>query len=153
MPTGYQYENKEYIYESKCKHPITMRCMYLITYCHKMRRSQRTMAKELVCALIYCATGSCRDSYYAGTSKADRLGLGEPSEDPYVHPTTMGSTCSQATNSLFVDIVAPRNISATSKYPVKVYIHGGYVLLRPLRLIHASHIFTAGSCSSARRTD
>ncbi|KZT66245.1 carboxylesterase [Daedalea quercina L-15889] len=74
LPPGYQYEGKEYIYESK-----------------------------------YAAQPS-NDGQGAGMSREDRLGLGKPSEDP-----------------LFVNIVCPPNFSSSSKYPVKIYIHGGFL--------------------------
>ncbi|KAN0097262.1 hypothetical protein V8E55_001708 [Tylopilus felleus] len=40
----------------------------------------------------------------------DRYGLGEPSEDP-----------------LFVNIVPPTSFTRDSKFPVKIYIHGGFL--------------------------
>ncbi|KAG8221138.1 Alpha/Beta hydrolase protein [Butyriboletus roseoflavus] len=49
------------------------------------------------------------DGQGAGTPMVDRKGLGEPSEDP-----------------LFVNIVSPSSFTRDSKFPVKVYIHGGY---------------------------
>ncbi|KAF9233740.1 Alpha/Beta hydrolase protein [Melanogaster broomeanus] len=48
------------------------------------------------------------DGQGAGTPPVDRKGIGEPSEDP-----------------LFVNIVSPSSFSRESKFPVKVYIHGG----------------------------
>ncbi|KAH9916045.1 carboxylesterase [Fomitopsis serialis] len=74
LPTGYRYDDKEYIYESK-----------------------------------YCAQPT-NDGQGAGIPREDRLGLGKPSEDP-----------------LFVNVVCPPNTSSSSKYPVKVYIHGGFL--------------------------
>ncbi|KAN0088307.1 Alpha/Beta hydrolase fold [Tylopilus felleus] len=50
------------------------------------------------------------DGQGAGTPPVDRKGLGEPSEDP-----------------LFVNIVSPSSFTRDSKFPVKAYIHGGFL--------------------------
>ncbi|KAF8836936.1 alpha/beta-hydrolase [Paxillus ammoniavirescens] len=50
------------------------------------------------------------DGQGAGTPPVDRKGIGEPSED-----------------ILFVNIVSPSSFTRKSKFPVKVYIHGGFL--------------------------
>ncbi|KAI0760613.1 carboxylesterase [Fomes fomentarius] len=50
------------------------------------------------------------DGQAAGIPYEDKVGLGKPSENP-----------------LFVNIVAPPSFPAQSGFPVKVYIHGGYL--------------------------
>ncbi|KAF8448767.1 Alpha/Beta hydrolase protein [Boletus edulis BED1] len=50
------------------------------------------------------------DGQGAGVLAVDRKGHGEPSEDP-----------------LFVNIVSPSSFTHESKFPVKVYIHGGFL--------------------------
>jgi len=50
------------------------------------------------------------DGQGAVTLPVDRKGFGEPSEDP-----------------LYVNIVSPSSFSRDSKFPVKVYIHGGFL--------------------------
>ncbi|KAH7890931.1 Alpha/Beta hydrolase protein [Phlebopus sp. FC_14] len=50
------------------------------------------------------------DGQGAGIPLVDRKGYGEPSEDP-----------------LFVNVVSPSSFTPESKYPVKVYIHGGFL--------------------------
>ncbi|KAG9313242.1 Alpha/Beta hydrolase protein [Chiua virens] len=50
------------------------------------------------------------DGQGAGTLSVDRKGFGEPSED-----------------TLFVNIVSPSSFTRDSKFPVKVYIHGGFL--------------------------
>ncbi|KAI0628606.1 carboxylesterase [Trametes polyzona] len=50
------------------------------------------------------------DGQAAGIPFEDKVGLGEPSEDP-----------------LFVNIVSPPSFPAQGNFPVKVYIHGGFL--------------------------
>ncbi|EGN97031.1 hypothetical protein SERLA73DRAFT_93724 [Serpula lacrymans var. lacrymans S7.3] len=50
------------------------------------------------------------DGQAAGTLYIDRVGLGDPSENP-----------------LFVNIVSPPSFTPGAKLPVKVYIHGGFL--------------------------
>ena len=64
--------------------------------------------------------------------------------DHAVCPLTSGA------RSLFVNIVAPHDISPTSNYPVKVYIQGGHAPLRLMNPLYAADTFVLGSCSSAR---
>ena len=61
-----------------------------------------------------------------------------------------------ACNSLFVNIVSPSSFTRDSKFPVKVYIHGGYVffLLSSRRgFITTDGSTSTGSFSSALPTD
>lgn len=74
LPSGHQYEDKEYIYESS-----------------------------------YCAQPN-NDGQAAGLPYEDKVGLGKPAENP-----------------LFVNIVSPPNFTPGSGFPVKVYIHGGFL--------------------------
>ncbi|KAI0641364.1 carboxylesterase [Trametes meyenii] len=50
------------------------------------------------------------DGQAAGVPYEDKVGLGQPSEDP-----------------LFVNIVSPPSFPAQGNFPVKVYIHGGFL--------------------------
>ncbi|KAI0053722.1 carboxylesterase [Auriscalpium vulgare] len=56
------------------------------------------------------ATQPTNDGQAAGVPWEDKVGLGEPSENP-----------------LFVNIVAPPSFPSKSKFPVRVYIHGGFL--------------------------
>ncbi|EIW75118.1 carboxylesterase [Coniophora puteana RWD-64-598 SS2] len=65
--------------------------------------------KEYVYETKHCAQPG-NDGQSAGTPPVHRVGMGEPSEDP-----------------LYVNIVCPSDFSPESKYPVRVYIHGGFL--------------------------
>lgn len=65
--------------------------------------------KEYVYESSYCAQPN-NDGQTAGIAREDVLGLGKPMENP-----------------LFVNIVVPPQGTLVSRYPVKVYIHGGFL--------------------------
>ncbi|KAI0717067.1 carboxylesterase [Earliella scabrosa] len=65
--------------------------------------------KEYILESKYAAQPT-NDGQAAGIPFEDKVGLGQASEDP-----------------LFVNIVAPPSFPAQSGFPVKVYIHGGYL--------------------------
>lgn len=58
----------------------------------------------------------------------DKVGRGQPTENPYVL-RLIGSHIKTYLNpdSLFLNIVAPPSFPAEHGFPVKIYIHGGYV--------------------------
>ncbi|KAI0948177.1 hypothetical protein AcW1_009761 [Taiwanofungus camphoratus] len=74
LPQDFQYEDKEYIYESS-----------------------------------YGAQ-PMNDGQAAGTPFVDKVGLGKPTESP-----------------LFVNIVCPPQFPSETGFPVKIYIHGGFL--------------------------
>ncbi|KAH0836860.1 Alpha/Beta hydrolase protein [Lanmaoa asiatica] len=59
---------------------------------------------------VYETKRECDRGLLLGVPSVDRKGFGEPSEDP-----------------LFVNIVSPSSFTRGSKFPVKVYIHGGFL--------------------------
>ncbi|KZT66242.1 acetylcholine esterase, partial [Daedalea quercina L-15889] len=69
--------------------------------------------KEYLYEASYCAQPK-KEELIAGAPYENIVGLGEPTENP-----------------LFVNIVCPRDFKPSSdrKYPVKVYIHGGFLQL------------------------
>ncbi|KAI8974859.1 carboxylesterase [Trametes punicea] len=71
--------------------------------------SYRYEEKEYILESKY-AVQPKNDGQAAGIPVEDKLGLGQPSEDP-----------------LFVNIVSPPSFPAQGKLPVKVYIHGGFL--------------------------
>ena len=60
------------------------------------------------------------------------MGYGKPSENPYVVQSIQLSLTSCMLNDsnvrLFVNIVSLPSFPAQAGFPVKVYIHGGYVV-------------------------
>ncbi|RPD60223.1 carboxylesterase [Lentinus tigrinus ALCF2SS1-7] len=66
-------------------------------------------AKEYILESKYAAQPT-NDGQAAGLPYEDKVGLGKPSEDP-----------------LFVNVVAPPSFPAQNGFPVKVYIHGGFL--------------------------
>ncbi|TFK87554.1 carboxylesterase [Polyporus arcularius HHB13444] len=69
----------------------------------------RCEGKEYILESKYPAQPT-NDGQAAGVPFEDKVGLGKPSEDP-----------------LFVNIVAPPSFPAQTGFPVKVYIHGGFL--------------------------
>ncbi|TBU43885.1 carboxylesterase [Dichomitus squalens] len=69
----------------------------------------RYEAKEYIFESKYAAQPK-NDGQAGGTPFEDKVGLGEPSEDP-----------------LFVNIICPPSYPAQTGFPVKVYIHGGFL--------------------------
>ncbi|EKM58177.1 uncharacterized protein PHACADRAFT_252281 [Phanerochaete carnosa HHB-10118-sp] len=65
--------------------------------------------KDYIYEASYCAQPN-NDGQSAGTLYEDVVGLGKPSENP-----------------LFVNIVAPPSFPSQQNFPVKVYIHGGFL--------------------------
>ncbi|KAH9916951.1 carboxylesterase [Epithele typhae] len=65
--------------------------------------------KEYILESKHCAQPK-NDGQAASVPYEDKVGLGEPSEDP-----------------LFVNIVAPSSFPEKTGFPVKVYIHGGFL--------------------------
>ncbi|KAI0765875.1 carboxylesterase [Trametes elegans] len=65
--------------------------------------------KEYILESKY-AVQPTNDGQTAGMPYQDKVGLGKPSEDP-----------------LFVNIVSPPSFPAQGNFPVKVYIHGGFL--------------------------
>lgn len=65
--------------------------------------------KEYIYESKYC-TQPNNDGQAAGMPYEDKVGLGKPSEDP-----------------LFVNIISPPSFPAQKGFPVKVYIHGGFL--------------------------
>ena len=63
------------------------------------------------------------------------MGYGKPSENPYVVQSIQLSLTSCMLNDsnvrLFVNIVTPPSFPSRGNFPVKVYIHGGYVYPSP----------------------
>ncbi|CAL1698757.1 unnamed protein product [Somion occarium] len=66
-------------------------------------------AKEFIYESAYAVQPN-NDGQAASVPIQDKLGFGEATENP-----------------LFVNIVTPPNISTDTKFPVKVYIHGGFL--------------------------
>ncbi|KAI0077724.1 alpha/beta-hydrolase [Panus rudis PR-1116 ss-1] len=69
----------------------------------------RYESKEYIFESSYAAQPR-NDGQAAGLPFEDKVGLGKPTENP-----------------LFVNVVTPPEASPQSKYPVKVYIHGGFL--------------------------
>lgn len=65
--------------------------------------------KDYIYEASYCAQPN-NDGQAAGVPFEDKVGLGKPSENP-----------------LFVNIVTPPSFPAQKNFPVKVYIHGGFL--------------------------
>ncbi|CDO71038.1 hypothetical protein BN946_scf184844.g42 [Trametes cinnabarina] len=71
--------------------------------------SYRYQDKEYILESKYAVQPN-NDGQAAGVPYEDKVGLGQPSEDP-----------------LFVNIVSPPSFPAQGDFPVKVYIHGGFL--------------------------
>ncbi|KAJ7173579.1 Alpha/Beta hydrolase protein [Mycena filopes] len=69
----------------------------------------RYAAKEYTRELTYAAQPN-NDGQAAGGSFEDKVGFGEPTENP-----------------LFLNVVSPPSFPDTQGFPVKVYIHGGFL--------------------------
>ncbi|KAH8089868.1 carboxylesterase [Cristinia sonorae] len=65
--------------------------------------------KDYIYESSYCAQPK-NDGQAAGVPWEDKVGLGEPTEHPLV-----------------VNVVSPPHATSTSNFPVKVYIHGGFL--------------------------
>ncbi|KZT07020.1 carboxylesterase [Laetiporus sulphureus 93-53] len=65
--------------------------------------------KEYIYESSYCAQPK-NDGQVAGIPYEHKVGLGKPTENP-----------------LFVNIVSPPHFTPASRFPVKVYIHGGFL--------------------------
>jgi len=76
-----------------------------------LRDNYRYENKEYIYEASYCAQPK-NDQLIAGTPYENIVGLGKPTENP-----------------LFVNVVCPPDFSPGSdrKYPVKIYIHGGFL--------------------------
>ena len=71
--------------------------------------------------------------FFYGGPLEDKVGLGKPSENPYVIEYMTVSYCMIDNRlyicfcSLFLNIAIPPSFPEKKNFPVKVYIHGGYV--------------------------
>lgn len=68
---------------------------------------------------------------YTGTPPEDKLGLGSPTENPFVSISNHHTIFTNKRLSLFLNIVSPPSYSSTTPpakpHPVKIYIHGGFL--------------------------
>ncbi|KAI6112903.1 Alpha/Beta hydrolase protein [Pisolithus sp. B1] len=101
LPEDYRYEDKDYVNETRRAFPLTSSTAANPITMGKEQASFHTPQK-LVDPPEVDATQEFRLSI--------RKGFGEPSENP-----------------LFLNIVSPSHFTAESKFPVTVYIHGGFL--------------------------
>ncbi|KAJ6624887.1 Alpha/Beta hydrolase protein [Mycena sp. CBHHK59/15] len=89
----------------------------------------RYVQKEYTRELTY-ATQPNNDGQARGDFYTNKVGFGEPSENP-----------------LFVDIVCPPSFPAAQKLPVKVYIHGGFLQFGSPHGLKAQAQYISAECS------